>query len=384
MAATARKRAAGQPGVAVTREVTDGCTEEGRAALAEVIEGEGLNRVVLAGCSPRLHGEELEGLMRGVGLDPRLMARVNLREQVVYPHEGNEDGQTEVASSLVGMAVAGLRTMGGVASLSEGSGWSLTPGAVVVVGGAAGMTAAVELAALLKESTCDSRGIHVDLVEREGELGGQWHSIHYQPDNLSGGSGQDPQEALAELVARVEAEERVRVHLGAELRALEGGPGRYRSLIVTGDGEAERVEHGVLVVATGGKPVETVSYLYGQHEAVVTQRELEEELQRSGPGGGARLDGVERVVMIQCVDSREPGREYCSRVCCTQAVKNALKVKELAPEVEVYVLYREVRTYGFREKYYQAARDAGWSLCATSCRPGPRSGVRETGWWYRW
>ena len=127
------------------------------------------------------------------------------------------------------------------------------------------------------------------------------------------------------------------------------------------DGQEETVEHGVVVVASGGKPATTAEYLYGQHPGVLTQRELEKLLSTAGAAEDPKftIGNPKRVVMVQCVGSREEERPYCSRVCCTQAVKNALKLKELDPEVEVYVLYREVRTYGFRERYYEAARDAG-------------------------
>ncbi len=206
------------------------------------------------------------------------------------------------------------------------------------------MTAALELAAL---------GIPVELVEREAELGGQWRHIRYQAEDLGGTEGGGPQAALRERIERVQGEERIRVHLGAQLTRLEGRPGQYRSVITKEGGETERVEHGVVVVATGGRPAGTGEYLYGQDPRVLTQRELEGQIAEG------TLATVRRVVMIQCVGSREPGRPYCSRVCCTQAVKNALKLKELEAELEVYVLYREVRTYGFREAWYQAARDAG-------------------------
>jgi heterodisulfide reductase subunit A len=336
--------AEGLPGVVLSQAVVDGCSAEGRAGLGTAIEEAGLNRVVVAGCSERQYGAEFEGLMRGVGLDPRLMARVNLREQVVYPHRGNGAGLTGKAKSLVGMAVAGLRSMAGVEALAVGERQALTRRAVVVGGGAAGMTAALELAAL---------GIPVELVEREAELGGQWRHIRYQAEDLGGTEGGGPQAALRERIERVQGEERIRVHLGAELTRLEGRPGQYRSVITKEGGETERVEHGVVVVATGGRPAGTGEYLYGQDPRVLTQRELEGQIAEG------TLATVRRVVMIQCVGSREPGRPYCSRVCCTQAVKNALKLKELEAELEVYVLYREVRTYGFREAWYQAARDAG-------------------------
>jgi len=281
-------------------------------------------------------------MMRGLGLDPRLLARVNLREQVVYPHRGNGADLQAKACSLLGMAVAGLRAMAGLEALGTGESQPLTQRALVLGGGAAGMTAAVGLAGL---------DIPVELVEREQELGGQWREIAYQP------GGGDPQAALRELVARVEGEERIRVHLGAELASVVDKPGQYRS-VVTQDGQEETVEHGVVVVATGGKPATTTEYLYGQHPAVLTQRELE-HLLSTAENPMSTIGNPQSIVMVQCVGSRDEERPYCSRVCCTQAVKNALKLKELDPEVEVYVLYREVRTYGFRERYYDAARDAG-------------------------
>jgi heterodisulfide reductase subunit A len=235
------------------------------------------------------------------------------------------------------MAVASLRTMAGLEALSLGTQQPLTRRALVVGGGAAGMTAALQLAAL---------DIPVDLVERESQLGGQWRHIRYQAD------GSDPEAALQALIARVEAEERIAVHLGTEVRTVEGTMGNHRSLIAR-NGSQETVEHGVLVVATGGKPAPTDEYLYGQDPRVLTQRELEQQI------ADGTLATAQTVVMIQCVGSREPGRPYCSRVCCTQAVKNALRLKELRPALNVYVLYREMRTYGFREAYYQAAREAG-------------------------
>jgi heterodisulfide reductase subunit A len=345
--------ARGLPGVAVAQAVAAGCTAEGRAAIGAAVEAAGLNRVVVAGCTQRLYAGEFEALMEGVGLDARLLARVNLREQVVYPHSGNGGDLTGKAQSLVGMAVAGLRSMAGVEAWGQSSSQALSRQALVVGGGAAGMAAALALARL---------GIPVDLVEREGELGGQWRHIRYQAD------GSDAQRALSALVAEVEAEERIRLHTGARLTATSGGPGQYRT-VIEAEGEEQAGEHGVVVVATGGKEAATEEYLYGQDPRVLTQRELEEQI------AGGTLATAQRVVMIQCVGSREAPalrdregpalsngegpRPYCSRVCCTQAVKNALKLKEQRPELEVYILYREVRTYGFREAYYQAARDAG-------------------------
>jgi heterodisulfide reductase subunit A len=350
----------GQPGVALAEALPLGCTAAGQAAIRAAIEREKLNRVVVAGCSPRLYGEEFEGMMRSAGLDPRLLARVNLREQAVLPHAGNgrparPETLTGKARSLVGMAVAGLKAMSGLEALGLGTRQALTRRAVVVGGGAAGLTAALTLARL---------GIPVDLVEREAGLGGQWRHLAYQAD------GSDPQAALRQWIAEVEGEERITVHLEAELREMEGSPGRYRS-VIAGNGHEETVEHGVVVVASGGRPAATGEYLYGQDPRVLTQRELEQQMAEG------TLATARTVVMVQCAGSREPGRPYCSRVCCTQAVKNALKLKELRPELSVYILYREVRTYGFREAYYQAARDAG--VVFVRYEPPARPEVRAGG-----
>jgi heterodisulfide reductase subunit A len=345
------------PGVALAQAVPLGCSAEGQAAIQAAIEDGNLNRVVVAGCSHRLYADEFEGVMQRAGLDPRLLGRVNLREQAVYPHRPDRFSKPvrSKARSLVGMAVAGLRTMAGVEALSLGAEQPLTRRALVVGGGAAGLTAALTLARL---------GIAADLVEREAELGGQWRHIHYQAD------GSDPQAALAGLIAQVEAQARITVHRNTKVTSTTGKPGQYHSLLAA-DGGEEAVDHGVVIVATGGGPATTGEYLYGQDPRVLTQRELEAQI------AGDTLAAAQTVVMIQCVGSREPQHPYCSRVCCTQAVKNTLKLKALRPDLNVYVLYREVRTYGFREAYYQAARDAGVVFVRYELPDKPQVQARE-------
>ena len=332
------------PGVALARALPAACSTEGTSAIQQTIGDAALNRVVLAGCSHRLYATQFDDLMRAAGLDPRLLARASLREQLLYPHiDGDNGALTAKAQSLVGMAVAGLRAMAGLDALSLSTQQPLTRRALVAGGGAAGLSAALLLAQL---------DIPVHLVERDHQLGGQWRHIRYQPEALLGTAALDPQAALQDLIDLVQAHPQIQVHTASELTALEGGPGQYRATI-SSNGAQESIDHGALIVATGGLPAPTSEYLYGQDPRVLTQRELELQI------ADGTLVTARSVVMIQCTGSREPDRPYCSRICCTQAVKNALKLKQLRPDLEVYLLYREVRTYGFREAAYQAARDAG-------------------------
>ena len=328
--------AAGQPGVVVARTVKKSCTAEGLAEIAEAVAGEKLNRVVIAGCGAKVYQEGFEGLMRDAGLDPRLMARVPLLEQVVYPHRGNGYDLEGKARSLLGMAVAGQRAMN-VSVLAPGEVEGPEGGALVVGGGAAGMRAALGLAKL---------GERVTLVEQAGELGGEWRRIRYQAD------GSDVAGELAALVGAVESIPEIQLHLRTTVRGIEGKPGHYKALLEGPEGSVE-AKAGAVILATGGREASTEEYQYGRDPRVLTQRELEEQL------SDGTLARVQRVVMVQCVGSREEGREYCSRVCCTQAVKNALRLKAEKPEIEVYILYREIRTYGYKERYYEAARKAG-------------------------
>jgi heterodisulfide reductase subunit A len=324
-------------GVALAQVVEDACTPEGLNAIEKAIADSQLNRVLVAGCSSRLYTTEFEGLMARAGLDARLMERANLREQCAYVHD-DPDAATVKAQGLVAMAVAKLAEMKGLETLNTHAAQPVQQRVLVIGGGLAGMTAALNLA---------GQGIAVDLVERESELGGQLRHIHYLFDPKA-----NPQAFLESTIAQVEDNDLIRVHRQAEVKRLEGSKGNYRSVVRLADGEEVELEHGGVIVATGGQEAKPQEYLYGQDPRVITQRELEKRL-----ANGQEAPGC--IVMIQCVGSREPERPYCSRICCTQAIKNALKIKEQSPKTDVYILYREVRTYGFREGYYQQARDQG-------------------------
>ncbi|MCW3992835.1 MAG: 4Fe-4S binding protein, partial [Candidatus Bathyarchaeota archaeon] len=212
----------------------------------------------------------------------------------------------------------------------------ITPVGLVIGGGLSGMTTALELA---------RQGFEAHLVEKKEELGGNLRNIRYVL------GGEDPRDQLESIIREVNEDSGIHVHTGAEIVDVEGYVGNFETTLVS-DGEERMIRHGVIIVATGGIEYKPSEYLYGIDERVVTQVELEQKLAEG------EFD-AETVVMIQCVGSRNDERPYCSRICCGEAVKNALKIKEVSPRAEVYVLYRDMRTYGFKESYYTDAASRG-------------------------
>lgn len=320
------------PDVAVTQVLGDGLSREGLAEVARIAREQGLNRVVLAGYTDLRQVEAYRQMMVAAGLNPNLLELVNLRGEVAGAHARNGRVATEKARELVAMAVAGVVRREPFRQPAE----PLSRRVLVVGGGLAGLTAALTLANL---------GYPVDLLERTDTLGGQLRDLR-----IVLGSG-DPQTALATLLERLAQEPRVRVLLRTEVRGFSGRLGQFRARLVGPEGEQEEM-YGAVILSTGGREVTPTEYLYGQDGRVVTQRELERMLADGRPV-------PKNIVMIQCVESREPRRPYCSRICCTRAVVNALAVKERNPDAQVTVLYREMRTYGFREDTYRRAREQG-------------------------
>jgi heterodisulfide reductase subunit A len=333
--------AEGLQDVALVQVLDNACLMSGRQQIAEAIEENELNRVVIAGCPAREYQAAFESTMRGAGLNAGLMERVNLRGEVAWVHQGNGTQATAKAEELVAMGVAGVRMAQPVRSQKQ----ELSQRVLVIGGGLAGMTSALSLAEM---------GYEVDLVEQSADLGGQLRSLRYTL------TGEDPVAFLDGLIEDVERSDLIHVYREAEVEDVSGWVGAYKTALLQADGERMSLEHGAIIVATGGHEVMPNEYLYEEDPRVVTQRELEKMLDAGDevPSGRDTLNTGD-VVMIQCVGSREPERPYCSRVCCTKAVTNALRIREQHPEARVFVLYREMRTYGFREDLYREARQNG-------------------------
>ena len=320
------------PGVVYANNGLYVCANDTQDNIKELIEEHNLNRVIVASCTPRTHEPLFRDTIREAGLNPYLFEMTNIRDQCSWVHSHEPEKATEKAKDLVRMAYAKARLIEPLYSISM----PVNSGALVIGGGISGMTAAFNLA---------EQGFEVNLVEREEELGGNLRHAHY----LLGGV--DPQKELGETIQKVNSHQNINVWTDSKVDAVEGFIGNFKTTIKQNGTEAE-VEHGAIIVATGAKAHTPTEYMYGEDERVITQSDLEEKLAEG------EFD-AKRVVMVQCVGSREGDRMYCSRVCCSQAVKNAIKIKEDYPDTDVFILYRELRTYGFREKYYTEARRKG-------------------------
>lgn len=330
------RHAASQPDVVHAENLMYVCAQDSQKKIADIIRQHNLNRIVVAACTPRTHEPLFQETMREAGLNPFLFEMANIRDQCSWIHMEAGGAATEKAKDLIAMAVAKARLLEPI-PVSE---VDVSSGALVIGGGVAGMTAALALA---------DQGFPTTLVEQSDRLGGRLHKIRYTID------GMDINGLLKELNEKVSRHEFIKVYTNAVVRKTDGFVGNFVSEISQGS-EIIKVSHGAVVVAIGTTDAETQDYLHDADASVTTQEELENHLAKLYKD---ELRSGETFVMIQCVESRNDDAPYCGRVCCAHAVKNALKIKEINPRAEVYILYRDIRTYGFKEQYYEEARDKG-------------------------
>jgi heterodisulfide reductase subunit A len=309
------------------------CSQDTQKLIKEKIQQNRLNRVIVASCTPRTHEPLFKETVREAGLNPYLFEMTNIRDQCSWVHMHEPKEATEKAKDLVRSIVAKARLLKPLQKPEI----SVTPIGLVIGGGVSGMTAALELA---------KQGFEVHLVEREEELGGHLRTIHYLLD------GNDPKKQLSALAKAVMKNDKIHVYLGAEVDKVSGFVGNFKSHIKQKKGEGKEIEHGIVIVATGATEYQPIEYLYGKSPNIMTQHELEEKI------ANAEFK-AKNVVMIQCVGARNEKRPNCARICCGQAIKNALKIKEVSPDTEVYVLYKDMRAYGFKEDYYRDAATKG-------------------------
>lgn len=328
------------PGVVYAERNLYTCSQDTQQKITSKVLDEGLNRVVVASCTPRTHEPLFQDTIRQAGLNPHLFELANIREQDAWVHRGNPEIATQKAKQLVAMAVAKASRL---KPIQRGT-LDVEHQALIIGGGLAGMTAALSIA---------EQGFPVYLVERNDQLGGHMRHIKI------GFDGTDPQKVLQETIDKVSQEPRITVMLESEVVEVGGYVGQFTTTIRHKDGSTSEVKHGVVVVASGGQEITPTEYGYGELKGVITQHELETVLGDGKSGDSQNTQLPDSILMIQCVGSRNEKHPYCSRICCQQAIKNALEIKKRNPQTRVTILYRDIRSYGFRERMYTEARRAG-------------------------
>ncbi len=324
------------PGVVYATDNMYTCSSDSLTLIKEKIVEEKLNRVVVASCTPRTHEPIFQDTLREAGLNPFLFEMANIRDQASWVHAKEPERATAKAKDLVRMSVARARMLEPLYKVDV----PLTHAAVVIGGGIAGMTAALALGDM---------GYEVHLVERTATLGG--HALEI--DRTLRGS--KPVEFVAELEQRLVDNPNVKIHLESELRDFQGFIGNFSSVVVAADGKRTPIEHGVVIVATGAREERPALYGLGGSQKVVTGMDLEKMFAADDPA----LAAAKAVGFILCAGSLDENKPYCSRTCCAQSIKNAIRLKQAQPDRPVYVWYKEIRTFGLSEEYYTRARELG-------------------------
>ena len=324
------------PGVVFAEDNLYTCSQDTIAHIIEEVIHRDLNRVVVASCTPLTHEPLFQDALRHAGLNPHLFEMANIRNQCSWVHSNDWQGATEKAKTLVRMAIARAAQLEPLKTSEV----QVNHSALIVGGGAAGMTAALTLA---------DQGFPVHIIEREPVLGGNLRNLQYFLPTDSGDQI-SPHEFLAQIIEKVTSHPLITTYMNSELVNTSGFKGNFVSLIKS-NGDISQVDHGVTIVATGGIEYKGTEYGYGQDDRIVTQLEFENILAQDD-----QASVIESAVMVQCIG---PAEKYCSRICCTTALKNALKIKERNPDADVSIIYRDIRTYGFKERLYTQARKAG-------------------------
>jgi heterodisulfide reductase subunit A-like polyferredoxin len=322
-------------GVAYVEENLYTCSQDTQEKIKKAIQEYQLNRVVVASCSPRTHEPMFQETIREMGLNKYLFEMTNIRDQCSWVHMHQPQEATEKAKELLRMAIAKSYLL---QPLKEPLVDAVKKG-LVIGGGLSGMKAALGLA---------EQGLDCALVEREADLGGNLRHIYHTIE------GNDAQALLQKTMKEVLEHPRIQVFTKATLKSLNGYVGNFKS-VISANGFEKEYEHGVVIVAVGAKESIPSEYLYGQDSRVVTQKELEEKIFHHWDEVGQ----CRHIVMIQCVGSRTPEHPNCSRICCSVAVKNALRIREKNPDTKITILYRDIRTYGLMERHYTQARNQG-------------------------
>ena len=321
------------PNVVYAQEQLFSCATNSAKEISDMAKEKGLNRVVIAACSPRTLEPLFRDTLREAGINQYFCDMANIREHCSWVHSREPENATEKAKDIIRMSVARTALLEPLQEFDL----PVNKNALVVGGGIAGMTCALSIA---------KQGHEVYLLEKEKELGGMARKIHSTLE------GMDVQAYLRDLTRKVYQNPGIHVSHDATITEATGYIGNFVTKVKS-EGMEKEIKHGAAVIAIGAEEYKPTEYLYGEDERVMTNLELEERISQGDEG----LANAQSLVMIQCVGCRNEDRNYCARVCCSHSVKNALKLKELNPEIDIYILFRDMRTYGFREDFYREASE---------------------------
>jgi heterodisulfide reductase subunit A2 len=323
------------PYVEYTSDNLYSCSQDTQETMSQIIKQKKLNRVVVAACTPKTHEPLFQETLINAGLNKYLFEMANIRNQDSWVHKNNPEFATKKAKDLVRMAVSKVTLM---EPLKEAE-LEVNQTAMVIGGGISGMAAAKSLA---------NQGYETHIIEHSPQLGGQALNLYKTV------AGEEIQPKLSTLAKEVQNNKNIQVHLDTTLADVEGFVGNFEATL-SSNGSEEQLDFGVAVMATGASPLQPDEYRYGEDPRIISSLELDKKFIGHDPD----LKKLKTAVFIQCVGSREPQRPYCSRVCCTHSIDNALQLKKLNPDMNVIILYRDIRTYGEREYLYKEARNAG-------------------------
>jgi heterodisulfide reductase subunit A len=321
------------PHVIYAQEQLFSCATNCAKEITDTIKEKGLNRVVLAACSPRTLEPLFRDTLREAGINQYYFEMANIREHNSWVHAKEKEEATQKAKDIIRMSVARARHLEPLQEFDL----PVNKAALVVGGGVAGMTCAISIA---------NQGHEVHLVEKDKDLGGTARRIHSTLEGL------DVQAYLRDLTRKVYQQPFIHVYHDAKITETGGYVGNFKTTVQSERGVTE-IQHGATVIAVGADVYQPTEYLYGEDDRVMTHLELEEKIHQRSEG----VMNAETLVMIQCVGCRQEDRNYCSRICCGESIKNALNLKKLNPKMDIYILFRDMRTYGFKEDFYREAAE---------------------------
>ena len=310
------------------------CSQDTQGQISRIIKEQNLNRVVVSACTPKTHEALFQETLINAGLNKYLFEMTNIRNQCSWVHKDDMPTATRKAKDLVRMSVAKVA----LHEPLEEPVMKINQAVLVIGGGVAGMTAA---------RTLSQQGYTTHVVEKDRQLGGRalYLNESWQGEKIG--------RFVEDLINQVQNDKNINVHLNADIRSVDGFVGNFKTS-VQADSATAVLEHGVTIIACGAAEFKPDNYLYGQDDRVLTGLELQLKLKQA-----SSFEACRTAVFVQCVGSRIEERPYCSKVCCTRSIKSALELKALNPDMDIFILYRDLRSYGLREDLYREAREKG-------------------------